>query len=140
MSRRRTARKCALQVLYVLDMGKEALTVESVSAAFTHYWQSFPHEAEVQQFAEEVVRGIAGALDALDAELRGSSSHWRLERMSPIDRNILRLGLYELQYTDTPAAIVINESIELAKLFGEQQSPAFVNGVLDELRRKHAHE
>jgi transcription antitermination protein NusB len=139
MSRRRTARKCALQVLYLLDLGKQ-LTPDAVTAAFTHYWQSFPHEADVQSFAEEAVRGIAAAIEKLDDTLRGSSSHWRLERMSPIDRNILRLGLYELQYTDTPAAVVINESIELAKLFGEQQSPAFINGVLDELRRKNDHQ
>ena len=81
---------------------------------------------------EELVRGVASHRDELDALLGGLSKNWRIERMALVDRNVIRLALYELKYsTDVPVNVIINEAIELAKQFGSAEAGAFVNGLLD---------
>jgi N utilization substance protein B len=98
-------------------------------------WDS-PPPASVLGFARELARGAWDRRERADALIRASAARWSLERMQAVDRNILRLGAYELLETpETPPAVVIDEAIELAKLFGGADSPAFVNGVLDTLRR-----
>ncbi len=95
-----------------------------------------PLHPEVRRFAQALARGAWQHRDELDERLSRASEHWSLSRMTPVDRNILRLGLYELLYhPDTPPQVVLNEAVELAKRFGDANSPAFVNGVLDALRR-----
>ena len=89
-------------------------------------------------FAEELVSGVSAHREEIDARLAGVSRRWRLDRMAAVDRNVLRLGAYEVLFGGTPAAIAIDEAVELARRFGGFASPGFVNGVLDALARSHA--
>jgi N utilization substance protein B len=95
-----------------------------------------PVPAETIQFASTLARGAWGSRAALDRLLEETAQNWALTRMTPVDRNILRLGLYELhEQPDTPPQVVISEAVELARRFGDAESPGFVNGVLDAIRR-----
>jgi N utilization substance protein B len=116
-------------MLYQLDLcGLEAAAVTQL------YWQHLGVTSERDAFADELVIGCAKAQEQLDAKIRSVSKHWRLERMSRVDRNIIRLATYELMYmADIPRRVTLNEAVELAKRFGNEESPAFVNGVLDRI-------
>ena len=134
---RRRARETALQILYQLDVQPE-LTVE---AALHRFYASFERggddaavvdDSEAHAFAERLVRGVIERLAEIDARIVRASKNWRLERMGRVDRNLLRLAVYELRFCDDiPAKVAINEAIEVAKRFGAQETPAFVNGILD---------
>jgi N utilization substance protein B len=133
---RRRARECALQMLYALDINSGW----TLAQAFAHFWRDFAEEAgveqenEVAEFAETLVRGVQEHREQLDEIIQRVSKNWRLERMARVDRNLLRLGAYELRHqADVPARVVINEAIEMAKRFGTSESPAFVNGLLDRI-------
>jgi N utilization substance protein B len=129
MGSRRKAREAAVQMLYQLDLcGLEAAAVIQL------YWQHLGVAAERDEFANELVIGCAKAQEQLDTKIRSVSKHWRLERMSRVDRNIIRLATYELMHqADIPRRVTLNEAVELAKRFGNEESPAFVNGVLDRI-------
>ena len=134
---RRRARELALQALYAIDMNP-ALTVEQ-ALAFARSIEVVD-DAAALGYAETLLRGAVEHAAEIDAIIQGASKNWRLERMARVDRNLLRLGTYELRFvTDVPAKVAINEAIEVAKRFGAAESPAFVNGLLDriaqELRR-----
>jgi N utilization substance protein B len=136
---RRRARECALQMLYAMDVNP-GLTVDQV---FSHFWKDFAGEAaeerdaDVMGFAERLVRGAQQNLAEIDEIIQRASRNWRLERMARVDRNLLRLGAYELRFeADVPGRVVINEAIELAKRFGTAESPAFVNGLLDRISQE----
>ncbi len=140
MSPRRRARVVALQVLYAMD-GDE--TDPSVALA-THMREfganqdddedETPQEkAFDEEWAKSLVAGVSDKRTELDDTLSKLSQKWRVERLARVDRNILRLALYELAHcqAQVPARVVINEAIELAKRFGSEEAPAFVNGLLD---------
>jgi len=96
----------------------------------------YPPSAELIRFARTLAEGAWAQRQVLDQKLGQTAAHWSVSRMTPVDRNILRMGLHELlEYPDTPPQVVINEAIELARRFGDVDSPAFVNGVLDAVRR-----
>lgn len=96
-----------------------------------------PVASEVREFAAELARGAWSRRSDLDARIQAQATRWSVARMTPVDRNILRLGLYELmQERATAPEVVLNEAVELAKTFGSAESPAFVNGVLDAIRRE----
>lgn len=98
------------------------------------FWRNFEAEPEGRAYADEAVRGIEGDLAAIDLKITGASAHWRLERMARVDRNVLRLGTWELsRRTDVPRAVILDEAVELAKSYGTEESGAFVNGVLDKI-------
>jgi N utilization substance protein B len=99
--------------------------------AFEAVAGNFELQEGARTFAKELVNGIAEHRAELDALLAAHATNWRLSRMAAVDRNTLRIGAYELTHTDTPARIVLDEAIELARRFGDDPSPAFVNGVLD---------
>jgi len=128
---RRRARGYALQVLYARDVERGT----DVDAALTGYSESFELEVDdaARAFAAELV--AATVADArIDDVIATSSRNWRLERMSRVDRNILRIAVCELRaFPQTPVKVVINEAVELAKRFGTAESPAFVNGILDRI-------
>jgi transcription antitermination protein NusB len=144
MGTRRRAREFALQILYQLDV-QEQLSDEQALGMF---WRNFAATAEaegamaadlgdIQPFAEKLVRGVREHLTELDAQIQGASKNWRLERMARVDRNLLRLALYELKHVDdVPAKVAINEAIEIAKRYGTNESSAFVNGILDRCREE----
>jgi len=127
MGARSTAREAALQMLY----GIEA-TGASVEQAIVDYWRETPGDAEGKTYADELVRGVTSELARLDERLRAASKNWRLERMTRVDRNVLRIGAWELvNRLEVPRAVCLDEAVELAKRFGTDESGAFVNGVLD---------
>jgi len=116
-------------MMYQLD-----LSGEDPEKAVALYQQYLGQTEDADEFAIELVRGCAAALDEIDAKIREVSKHWRLERMARVDRNILRLATYELlKRPEVPRRVTLNEAVELAKRFGDENSPAFVNGVLDRI-------
>jgi N utilization substance protein B len=128
-ARRTKARERALQALYQIDVA-----AEGIDEALAGFWKSFePVEREVKELAEGMVRGVAEHRRQVDTAIEDASSNWRLDRMARVDRNVLRLAVYELLRTDVPVKVVINEAIELGKKFGSESSGAFVNGVLDKI-------
>jgi N utilization substance protein B len=128
-ARRTKARERALQALYQIDVA-----AEGIDDALSRFWRSFePVEREVMTLAEALVRGVAARRRAVDEAIERVSTNWRLDRMAKVDRNVLRLAVYELLETDVPVKVVINEAIELGKKFGSESTGAFVNGVLDKV-------
>lgn len=98
------------------------------------FWANLGSGHEGEDFANKLVRGFADEHDRIDDLIRGVSQHWRLERMTRVDRNILRLACYELLHmTDIPRRVTLNEAVELAKRYGSDNSASFVNGVLDKI-------
>jgi N utilization substance protein B len=129
IGRRTRARERALQALYQIDVA--AAGIDEALAAF---WRSFePTEKEVQQLAEQLVRGVAADRRLVDDLIEGVSTNWRLDRMAKVDRNVLRLATWELVKGDAPVKVIINEAIELGKKYGSESTGAFVNGVLDKV-------
>ena len=105
--------------------------------AIALFWRNFEADPEGRAYADEAVRGIGERMVDLDAKISGASSNWRIERMTRVDRNLLRLGAWELMFRpDVPRAVVLDEAIELAKEYGTDDSSAFVNGVLNEIGEK----
>ncbi len=128
-AKRTKARERALQALYQIDVA-----AEGIDEALARFWKSFePVEREVQQVAEQLVRGVAAQRREIDDAIESVSEHWRLDRMAKVDRNILRLAVFELRSSEVPVKVVINEAIELGKKYGSESSGAFVNGVLDKI-------
>jgi len=129
--RRRKSRELALQLLYQNDLAGTA--PEEMFEKTDEYVSAKP---EVQEYASRLVLGTLARRDELDTKLAERSEHWRLGRMPAVDRNLLRLALFELLYEeDTPDAVVIDEAVEIAKKFSTPSSGPFVNGVLDAIRR-----
>ncbi len=133
---RRRSRERALQALYQVDLAG-AEPAEALRAAAAAEEGPESTDAAIGQFATELVQGVVGHLAELDALIQKHSLHWRVERMGKIDRNVLRLGAFELRYqADTPAKVAINEAVELGKLFGSEESSAFVNAILDKIAQE----
>ena len=131
MGARRIARERALQALYQLDINRGSPT-DALDSAWASNADSGAPDAETRQFAEELVKGVLANLPEIDALIEEHSHNWRLDRMARIDRNVLRLAIYELQRReDIPRNVTINEAVELGKLFGAEGSSAFINGLLD---------
>jgi N utilization substance protein B len=129
MGARSTGREAALQMLFALEVsGNPAPRVSAL------YWRETPGDPEGREYADEIVLGVAEDLAAVDEAIRSASTNWRLERMARVDRNVLRLGAWELmRRPDVPRAVILDEAVELAKRFGSEDSGAFVNGVLDRI-------
>jgi len=129
MGARTTAREAALQMLFAIEA-----TETDQEQAMGDFWRELPGDAEGRPYADEAVRGVRASLVDLDARIVKASKNWRLERMTRVDRNLLRLGAWELvQKADVPRAVILDEAVELAKRFGTEESGAFVNGVLDRI-------
>lgn len=132
MGQRRRAREYALQMLFQID-----LTGASPEAIFEDFWGGVQAGDEVRRFAEHLVNETRGRIDALDGAIATSAEHWRLERMATVDRNVLRMAVYEMLFEpDTPPVVAIDEAIEIAKRFGTEDSGGFINGILDSIRLK----
>lgn len=132
---RRRAREAALQMLYQWEIGR-ASPNESIDT----YWPSRDPEGAVaeehREFANRLVRGTIARVEELDALIAKRAQNWRVERMAVLDRLVLRLAVHELLADpDTPAKVVINEAIELARTFSGDESVPFVNGILDAVRK-----
>ena len=149
MPARRRSRIRALQILYQWELRRQLLAEddpveESISAyygsLFTIETRNEEPEApmEKDEFMEELVRGTVAHLEEIDPLAELHSSNWRLERMAAVDRNLLRLAIYEMKWAGTPPAVVIDEALELAKRFSGEDSARFLNGVLDAVRQRIA--
>ena len=135
---RAQSRQAALQVLYSVDVGRraaEAPTSESVDEALTSVAAHFELPAGAHAYARELAIGVACNREAIDRVLAGHATNWRIERMAAVDRNVLRLAAFEMGWAGVPASVAIDEAVELARRFGSDPSPAFVNGVLDAVAR-----
>jgi N utilization substance protein B len=130
VGKRHKARELALMILYELDF--RPARSESLLEEF---WRGHVVPPEVRAFAESLVRGAVGHTAELDKLIQDNAAHWSLARIAPVERNILRLAAFELLYRDDiPERVAINEAIELAKAYGSEESGAFVNGILDQIR------
>ena len=111
------------------------LTREPMDRVIGLFWQVRSSTEETKGRAEQLARGAQGLVGSLDEAITRASTNWRFERIAAVDRNILRIGTYELmKEPETPASVIIDEAVEMAKRFGEADSPSFVNGVLDAIR------
>jgi len=134
---RRQARERALQALYQLELQGAAAPAEALEQAWAASAEEGPRDDETNAFALELVKGVREKLKEVDELITKHSHNWKLDRMSRIDRNVLRLGVYELKFRDDiPKKATLNEAVELGKKFGGEQSSAFINGLLDKLAQE----
>ena len=133
MRRRTLAREHALKILYQIE-----LTRRPLEDSLGDYWGQEPNkDGEVIGYAKRLAEGVRGNLKDIDDKISEYATNWQLSRMAIIDRNILRMGLFELKYTtDIPPKVAINEAVELAKKYGDLESSKFVNGILDKIHKK----
>ena len=129
MRLRSKAREIALCLLYQVEMSKA-----DFRQALQSYLENYPQKQEVVDFLSILAKGVIENLGLIDSLVKKHAKNWQIERMAVIDRNILRIGCFELLFLDdVPPKVAINEAIELAKRFGDLDSPRFVNGVLDKI-------
>ncbi|MEQ1643682.1 MAG: transcription antitermination factor NusB [Pyrinomonadaceae bacterium] len=130
---RHKARECALQMLFSADMAG------SVGETLTRdYWNELGDSAiddKTREFANELAIGTLENVAAIDDRIRTRAEHWRIERMAIVDRNVLRLAVYEFLYRDTPDTVVINEGLETARRFSTYEATQFINGILDAIKQ-----
>ncbi len=130
MSLRHKSREFALQMLFQWEVGRhDPRRIED------GFWRIARAEKSTRAFADELFEGVASDAPALDAIVATHAENWRLDRMAVIDRAILRLGVFELRAKKTPAKVVLNEAVELAKKFSSEDAAPFINGVLDAVLR-----
>lgn len=132
MRKRTKARECALKILYAVD-----ITKDDPEKCIETFWNTEQDaEAEVKDFADKLVRGVAENIKKIDKIITQYATNWELGRMAVIDRNILRFAAYELLFLeDVPPKVSINEAIDIAKKYGDKDSGKFVNGILDKINK-----
>lgn len=130
---RRQSRELALQVLFQTEFAPQISYRDLMDVL------GATSETETVTYADELIRGVQSRKAEIDSKIQSSSAHWKLERMATIDRNILRVAVYEMRFAPTPIKenIVINEAVEIAKKFGTTESASFVNGLLDQIGKGH---
>ena len=133
MGPRRKAREYALQMLFQWDITHD--TIDRIAVTF---FQNQPEESQsIVDFARQLVTGAVDHVEQIDQLISRHAEHWRLDRMATVDRNLLRLAVQEFLYEkDTPKTVVINEAIEIARRFSTQESPQFINGILDSIKKE----
>ena len=133
MRKRTKARECALQILYQVD-----ITGGEAASAIKDFWETKgKFEDAVKDFARTLVMGTLEKLVKIDKVISSYATNWQLDRMAKVDRNILRLGTFELLFVaDIPDKVSINDAVEMAKKFGDKESSKFVNGVLDKISKE----
>lgn len=130
--KRRTARECALQLLFQYDFTQKIPDRKELE----EFWAMRMEPEDIRSFAEDILYGTLKHLEEIDRIISTVSEHWTVERMASVDRNILRLATYELLYRpDIPAPVTINEAIEIAKRYSSEDSPSFINGILDRIAK-----
>lgn len=129
---RHKARESALQMLFAADLVKTEPEFLTLS-----YWNELGEAAideKTREFANGLVRGTLEKIDLIDDRIRTRAEHWRIERMAIVDRNVLRLAVYEFLFEDTPDTVVINEALEIARRFSTFEATQFINGILDAIK------
>src|SRR3954470_13242575 len=135
MGSRRKARECALQMLFAADLGGASVRPDDLVRS---YWDELgePEMDEgAREFATRLAVGALAHLEELDERIRSRAEHWRISRMAVVDRNILRMAVYEFLYEPTPRTVAINEALEIARRFSTYEATQFINGILDAIKR-----
>jgi len=133
MGSRRKARECALQMLFAADVAE--MPADEVVRS---YWAELGEtdlDATAREFATRLAARTISNLELLDERIRSRAEHWRISRMAVVDRNILRLAVYEFLYEPTPRTVAINEALEIARRFSTYEATQFINGILDAIKR-----
>ena len=133
MGSRRKARECALQMLFAADVSQAR-----VDELVRDYWSELGDSdtsPAAQEFATRLATGTLARLESLDERIRSRAEHWRISRMAIVDRNILRLAVYEFLFEPTPRTVAINEALEIARRFSTYEATQFINGILDAIKR-----
>jgi transcription antitermination protein NusB len=134
MGSRRKARECALQMLFAADIGG----AERADALVRDYWEQLGEpdvDEGAREFATRLAAGALSHLPELDERIRSRAEHWRISRMAVVDRNILRMAVYEFLHEPTPRTVAINEALEIARRFSTYEATQFINGILDAIKR-----
>lgn len=127
MGKRRKARELALQILYAME-----ISGQNAQESFSRIIECFGHKQNGWEYARQIVLGVEKHKEEIDGMIQQCSEHWRLHRMACVDRNLLRLSVFELMFCpDIPKKVALNEAVELGKKYGSEDTGAFVNGVLD---------
>ena len=135
MGTRRKARECALQMLFAADAAKFSDGGEE--RLVRDYWSNLGEanlDEATREFAGSLTLGTLRAVETIDERIRTRAEHWRIERMAIVDRNVLRLAVYEFLFTETPHTVVINEALEIARRFSTFEATQFINGILDAIK------
>jgi transcription antitermination factor NusB len=131
--RRRKARELALKMLYQME-----LNGDDAETALRRYCEIFPYQSDIVDYSRFLLVGITKQQQQLDQHIEKASEHWKLSRVTYVDKNVLRIGTYELLFSpDVPPKVAIDEAIELGKKFGGEDSKDFINGILDRILREH---
>lgn len=131
--KRRKAREYALQMLFQLDFTESAYDEKAIN----EFWSEKNVEADIKEFALNLVQGTLDNLDTIDAKIEMVTENWLLKRMAAVDRNILRFAAYEILFRkDIPSAVTINEALEIAKKYSSSEAASFLNGILDRLAKE----
>ena len=133
MGSRRKARECALQMLFAADVAEM-----SADDVVRMYWAELGEpdlDETARTFSTRLASGTLANLELLDERIRSRAEHWRISRMAVVDRNILRLAVYEFLYEPTPRTVAINEALEIARRFSTYEATQFINGILDAIKR-----
>jgi transcription antitermination protein NusB len=132
MGTRRKARECALQMLFAAD-----ITRLSGDAVTRNFWTELGEpeiDEATREFSVKLALGTLREIEIVDDRIRTRAEHWRIERMAIVDRNVLRLAVYEFLYEDTPHTVIINEALEIARRFSTFEATQFINGILDAIK------
>ncbi len=141
MGLRRKARELALQFLFSDDFGRDLDSADQLAAALERFAVHFNAGRKALPYAWQLVQGIREKQQAIDGLIAAHSHNWRLERMSPVDRNILRIAAFEMAHCeDVPARVAINEALEIAKRYSTEDAVPFINGILDGVQGGLRHE
>lgn len=133
MGTRRKARECALQMLFAADV-----CTTPIEALTTDFWHELGEEdvdEGTRDFANNLTAGTLLQLEKIDEKIRSRAEHWRIERMAIVDRNVLRLAVYEFLFDATPHTVIINEALEITRRFSTFEATQFINGILDAIKR-----
>ena len=133
MGSRRKARECALQMLFAADVA--GTRGDQLARMFWSELSDGEIEPGAQEFATALALGALAHLDEVDEKIRSRAEHWRISRMALVDRNLLRLAVYEFLHESTPRTVTINESLEIARRFSTWEATQFINGILDAIKR-----
>ncbi|MEW6456384.1 MAG: transcription antitermination factor NusB [Acidobacteriota bacterium] len=132
MGERRKAREIALQILFQIDLADG-----KVEEILEDYWKDHRTSISTREFSEDLVKGTIANLEIVDGLIAEVSEHWKLKRMAVVDRNIIRMSIYEfLKHRDVPKPAVMNEAIEIAKKYSSDDAAKFINGILDAVNKK----
>jgi len=138
MGARRKARECALQMLFAADVA--GTRGDQLARTFWSELSDGDLEPGAQEFATRLAMGALAHLDEVDERIRSRAEHWRISRMALVDRNLLRLAVYEFLHEPTPRTVTINEALEIARRFSTYEATQFINGILDAIKRDLDHD